>query len=203
MATAFLQVIDEATGEIQTRVDLAISVVEDFRPVWQRYKTPWYRTRQRMFATQGRSTGATWPGYEQTAEREQYRWIKARITGNVGRIHRLKPLRWENGKERLAPSLMNPRHPDAIYTPRERSLTIGTRVPYASNHDKGQGYSPPWRNLRRYRIPKRPLLRFGTAALVSLNEVVSEHAAACAAEMGRVEVGFSTDAVARRLRVSR
>jgi len=191
---AFLEVRDEATGEIETRVSLAILTVQDFRPVWRDFKAPWYATRRRMFATLGRSTGARWPEYSQTPEREQYRWIKARITGNVGRIHRLKPLHWEGGKERLRPSLESDRHIDSVWDERKDTLRMGTRVRYARNHDKGLGYSPDWRNLRRYRIPKRPLLRFGRDARVALNEAVSGHAARVANEVGRVEVGFSTDA---------
>ena len=200
MARAFLTISDQATGKIQGRIDIAINVAEDFRPVWAEFKAPWYATRRRMFHTLGRSTGRAWPSYAQTPERNQYRWIKARITGNVGRIHRLKPLHWEGGKERLRPSLETSRHPDSIWRAREDSLEVGTRVPYARNHDRGIGHSPPWRNLRRYRIPKRPLLRFGRKALVKLADGVRDHAAAIARETGgRVEVGFASASILSRL----
>ncbi len=194
MARAFLTVTDLATNQIVSRVDIAISTVEDFRPVWRDFKGPWHQSRLRMARTQGVSTGARWPSYMQTAERRQYRHIKAKITGV--KAARLKPLHWENGKERLLPSLYNNRHPDNVWREMPRNVTIGTRVPYARNHDKGIGASPNWRNLRRYRIPKRPLLRIGLRALSDLNESVSRHAGRVAGGLGTgVRVGVTSDAV--------
>lgn len=197
MARAFLEVRDMGTNRVTTRVDLAISTVSDFRPVWRAFRRPWYATRKEMAETLGRSTGTPWRTYRQTAEKRQYQYIKAKIVGR--RASTLKPLHWEGAKGRLLPSLYEDRHPDAVWRERPQDLTIGTRVPYATNHNRGVGYSPMWRNLRRYRIPKRPLFGFGRRALHAINNATSEHAGRAASVFGRTEVGFSSSGVRRML----
>ena len=211
-STARLVVIDGVTGKVMTAVDLAIDHVTDFRPVWADFKRPWYNSRREQRITSGRSTGSPWLKYSQTKERDRYQYIKASIVAKASGkslrkmssgdsaklIASLKPLQWTPGNERLLPSLERDRHPDAIWRTKERSLTIGTSVPYAGSHDRGQGYAPEWAG--GYRIPRRPLLRFGRAATIGLAGAVSTHAARTEQEFGRTTVGFSSDQVRGAMR---
>ena len=200
MGRALLTVRDPM-GRIEQAIDLAISTAEDFRPLWRAWKPSWYQSRRRMAQTLGRSTGTPWPTYERTPERNQYKWIKAKITG--ADPDTLKPLHWENSKGRLLPSLYVQRHPFGVWRPKRDGVTMGTRVPYARNHNRGQGYSPRWRNLTRYRIPRRPLLRFGRVEKRELADAVAEFAGTIAAQAtGKTRVG-RTSAAVRRLLVMR
>lgn len=194
MGRALITVRD-STGQIVTAVDLAIEKCSDFTQLWRDFRGPWYATRRQMVRTLGRSTGTPWPSYDQTPERRQYKWIKAKITG--ADPDKLKPLHWENAKGRLLPSLTEYRHPFGLWRPRKTSLFIGTRVPYAKNHNEGVGYSPRWPGLQRYSIPKRPLFGFGRDARSALADAVGQHAARVAAEVGRTRVGYTSDKVAR------
>lgn len=199
MGRALLTVRDPM-GRIEQAIDLAISTAEDFRPLWRAWKSSWYRSRRRMAQTLGRSTGTPWPSYDRTPERHQYKWIKAKITGVDPSA--LKPLHWENSKERLLPSLYEPRHPFGVWRPQRDKVTMGTRVPYAREHNRGQGHSPNWRNLRRYRIPKRPLLKFGRQEIRELADATAEFAGAIASQAtGRTRVGYTSGAVRRLLGV--
>ena len=197
MGRALITVRD-STGQIVTAVDLAIEKCSDFTQLWRDFRGPWYATRRLMVRTLGRSTGTPWPSYDQTPERRQYKWIKAKITG--ADPDKLKPLHWENAKGRLLPSVTEHRHPFGVWRPRKASLRIATRVSYAHYHNEGVGYSPRWPSLQRYRIPKRPLFGFGRDARSALADAVGQHAARVAGEVGRTRVGYTSDAVRRVLR---
>jgi hypothetical protein len=105
----------------------------------------WANSRMIMFATQGASTGPKWPGY--TAMEKKYyvpmktHVLKVRSVGTGG------ILRWTSNpmqtskanREILWPSMCTTNGPGYVWQVNGNQVECGTSVPYAQNHDKGQG----------------------------------------------------------------
>lgn len=163
--------IRDDLGKVRQRIDVAIADVQDFRPMFMRLRGAWEARGREMFQTQGRSTGTPWPQYEDTAEREVYRWYKAGVTGRP--VQTLRPLTWP-GNEVLRPSLTNTRHPLAVFDVRRTSLEAGSAVPYAGAHDRGVGRAPE--RMGGHVIPRRPLLRFSRPFVNAVYEAARQHA---------------------------
>lgn len=181
-------------GNVVDGIEGALIGVRDFRPLWQSLKREWYLSRRRMFHTQGRSNGTPWPQYEDTAERVRYQWIKLEMNDN----HRRPPLRWTPGRERLYPSIVTSRHPESVWDPARRSLTVGTSVPYAWRHDQGAGRAPRWAG--GYAIPRRPLLALGQRFVAVSRSRFQSLAAAIAEQVeSGTRAGLSSADVRRRL----
>lgn len=194
--------ITNTLGEVVEQLESAITRCTDFAPLWADLRGPWEHSRRVMYETLGASTGAPWPTYDETGERDWYVWWKAAVLERtIQRPSDLNDLilRW-SPTERLYPSLTNTRHPWAIWRPRPLDLTMGTRVWYASRHDEGQGRAPA--KLGGEPVPKRPLLRFGLAFVRDTGKALGDHAARVTRELGdgaRVRSGFTTAQVLARL----
>lgn len=148
--------IEGSTERIETQIAVAGGMLDDLTPLWGAVSQIWARTRAQVFATRGASLGSAWPTYRQTGER-QYAAIKSSIFGR--RVGDGDILRWQPGRERLYPSLTDRSHPEYIERTQRDSLTLGTAVPYASDHNRGQGRAPE--RLGGHAIPRRPFMRFG------------------------------------------
>lgn len=204
--SGFSITITNNLGEVVERIEGAITLCNDFTPLWERLRLPWERSRKRMYETHGQSTGTPWPGYEQTAEAEHYVWFKAamteqRITSPAG-LNKLL-LRWTKN-ERLYPSLTNTRSRFAIWKPEKMALAMGSRAPGARNNDEGIGRAP--RSMGGHDIPRRPLLTFGRDFTREVGEAVSDYAGEISIALGprsKVRSGFSTDQVLARIRQAR
>lgn len=203
--TAFLSVEDGITGEVHERLEIAIGMLDDYRPLWRRVRPAWHRSRRVMYMSGGSSTGAPWPTYEQTGERHVYRWVKGEILGR--RMTRADLLRWDWPRERLRPSLVHERHRETVWREGKRALELGTSVPYARDHDAGRGRAPRWAG--GHAIPRRPILRLGRQFIRDIAEEMGIMAAEVAAVIGprggrRVRagqrVGLSSGMVGARLR---
>ena len=177
---------DSMTDEITRRINGAIEGLDDFRPLWRKMRPRWYQTRLSMFRSDGREYG--WPSYDQTPERERYVFAKSNITGIP--VDRLRVLRWTPGRERLFPSLTNPRDPYTVYDVTRRSVAMGTAVPYAANHDAGRGRAPVWAG--GHAIPRRRLVELGASYLRELRVGVGTLAAEVARELGTTRAGLTS-----------
>ena len=99
-----------------------------------------------QFLSRGARGGDDWPDY---GNEPRYRPIKAKFGGGLHNI-----LRWTPGRERLYPSLTDPRHPEHIYVEGKHSVRMGSSVPYALAHQLGQGRS----RFDDIPLPKRPMI---------------------------------------------
>ena len=97
--------------------------------------------------SRGARGGGGWPGYD---NEPRYKAIKAEIGGG---LHMM--LRWQPGRERLYPALVDPSHPEHIYEESTHHVRMGTRVPYAIRHQLGIGVT----KHDGIPTPKRPLIQ--------------------------------------------
>lgn len=136
------------TDDAVESLELAIRNAGDWSKFWGKKNSPlskmWAKSRQEMFATQGRSTGTPWPAYT-PAEKMYWLPIKRWALGTK-RIEPRHILRWDKSPstkagvhERLYPSLAMVNHPEYIWSVTGNSVEMGTAVPYASNHNDGTG----------------------------------------------------------------
>lgn len=151
-------------------------------------------TRKGLFASQGSSEGASWPGYIEAERR--YVVVKSRILGF--RVGNRDQLRWQPGvKEKLYPSLTQDRHTLGIgwrkkIDRKATSFQYGSKAPGAENHEFGQGFAPKWAwpKSGRYRIPRRQFLTIGPRTTRKLEQSAIQWAAQFTAS-----IGVKTDAV--------
>ena len=124
------------------------------------------RTKE-AFNNEGR--GVNWPDY--WAQEPQYGAMKRSIfqrEGQGGLFPNL--LRWMPGQEVLFPSLMNPRHPDAVRLIEDDRIVYGTSVPYAARHQHGRGT-----NEQGEPIPARPFLVLLAEDIAEIRRRIAEH----------------------------
>jgi len=181
--------VRDGSGQIVEAIELGLEGIEDMTGLFESLIDPWTESRRHMFESSGASTGTRWADY--TDEERQYAAIKSSIHGR--RLNRRDLLRWKIGNERLKPSMDSKNHPEFIGEARKRSLTLGTRVPYADNHDRGQGRAPD--HLGGGQIERRRLLAFGRPFETDVAVAASEYA-------GSIEAGIelkTQDVLARPL----
>ena len=109
--------------------------VSDFRPIWPRVADEIYAINQEQFDSEGgKGASGRWaalsPAYK--------KWKEIHYPGQP--ILRLANTLFE--------SLTDPEAADAVYQPRKDELVIGSRVPYATAHQRGS------------RGPARPIFSF-------------------------------------------
>jgi phage gpG-like protein len=125
----------DIAGEVQMDRGIArfADGVSDYRPIWGVIESDFYALEQRQFATAGAAGGASWPALSP----EYSAWKEMRFPG--------KPILERTGD--LMSSLTDPNHPQTVRIEERKTLTLGTRVPYAIYH---QSTAP------RTRLPRRP-----------------------------------------------
>lgn len=196
--STFRIILTDPSGAVVEAMEAALSTVSDFTPLWSRLRKPWEKSRTLMFATQGQSTGTPWPGYGDTPERNIYVWWKAGVLGvDVADPADLNPFLLRFVKmPRLYPSLVNTRSSRAVWIEQPRSLTMGTNVSYAANHEYGTGTAP--RKFGGYDIPRRRLLSFGVGFSRDVGRQLTRFAGDVSRAMGTPSgqrVGLSSNRV--------
>jgi phage gpG-like protein len=125
----------DIAGEIQ--MDRAIARfadgVSDYRPIWPVIEDDFYAQEKDQFASEGAEGGEKWPELAP----EYAEWKATAFPG--------KPILQRSGD--LYGSLTSPNNPNAVRIEERKTLTLGSRVPYAIYHQ-----SP----LPRKRLPRRP-----------------------------------------------
>jgi len=192
-----LRVKDNTADGIEG-LELAIRNAGDWSKFWGNRNSPmsqiWAASRKEMFKTQGRSTGTPWPAYT-GLEKKYWLPIKRWALG-VKRIEPRHLLRWTKSPgsaasagERLYPSLAVTSHPEYIWKVAGNTVTMGSDVPYASNHNDGSGAyvrktSRNKRGSATVPTPKRPLVTFGEPFTEDLRKALGLQAAAMGGKVG-------------------
>jgi len=159
MATPLKMSIRLSGEDPQALTELLVEGVSDYRDLWPRTARLYRVSQARRFRTQGRSAGTPWPRPSETGERDVYRFVKAAILGMTPEQIEERALLWAPGRERLRPSFVSATHPEHVDTRRATSQELGSRVPYARDHDRGRGRAP--RHLGGHPIPRRDLTSLG------------------------------------------
>lgn len=188
------------------QLEAAIRNVGEWKDFWG---TPtgtmsqkWAESRRIMFATQGSSTGPKWPGY---TPKEQRYWLPIkRWSLGVKRINPGGILRWnaqpmssaKGPHERLWPSMCVAGNTNGgyVWDVQGNKVECGTAIPYAQNHDKGQGAYTRKTSRKKSGVvsvptPKRPLVRFGDQFI----EDVREHMKKLPMNMAGAKVGITSN----------
>ena len=204
MGVVFLRLTDRS-GDGVEMLELAIRNAGDWSTFWGNRNSPlsqtWAKSRQQMFATQGASTGTPWPRYTYL---EQKYWLPIkRWALGTKRIEPRHILRWSKSPtkavgahERLYPSLAMVNHPEYVWEVKGNSVIMGTDVPYASNHNNGDGaYTRRTRRNQKGQItiptPKRPLVTFGEPFLDDLRYALGVQASAMGGKVGVLDSEYA------------
>ena len=200
----FLKLTNHAQNGVD-QLELAIRNAGDWSAFWGDRNSPlskvWAASRVQMFATQGASTGATWPGYTYL-EKKYWLPIK-RWALHTGRIESRHILRWSRSPsttagsgERLYPSFAMVNHAEYVWEVSGNSVRMGSAVPYAANHNSGTGsYERRTSRNQKGRIsvptPKRPLVNFGEPFIADLRYALGVQASAMGGKVGIVDAEFA------------
>jgi phage gpG-like protein len=125
----------DIAGEVQMDRGIArfADGVSDYRPIWAVIEDDFYALEKRQFQTEGAEGGDPW----QELSPAYGAWKEEQFPG--------KPILERTGE--LMASLTEPNHPQGVRIEERKTLTLGTRVPYAIYH---QSIQP------RRRLPRRP-----------------------------------------------
>lgn len=113
--------------------------VKDLRGVWPDIRDDFLKNQAKQFATQGRHG---------SVHRVFFGLFKSQGWAPLSPAYAAyKALKWGNkgilvASGRLEDSLTQATHPDFIYKPKKKSVTLGTKVPYASLHQTGTRQMP-------------------------------------------------------------
>lgn len=147
---------------VRTALQGLLDNVEDWRALGPDVHKFFIQKQIALFATEGTSEGIKWPDY--SGQEQAYAGYKR---GIVGDAYAERLLRWTPGREILYPSLVSSRHKDHIWSVQAQQFTFGTRVPYAINHQKGQGRGPTGEP-----IAQRKIAVLSTASVTELKQMI-------------------------------
>jgi hypothetical protein len=139
-----------------------IDNVEDWRALGPEVHDFLIQKEIALFASEGGSEDAKWPNYS-----GQERKYAAYKIGIIGETYGKRLLRWTPGHEILHPSLTESRHPDHVWDVQKSQFTFGTRVPYAINHQRGQGRGPTDEP-----IAQRKVVVLSTKSVTELKQII-------------------------------
>lgn len=139
--------------------------LKNFRAVGPQVHRVFRRQAMGTFHTRGRNIGYHWPGY--TGSERVYGEIKKAM---LGRDQGSRLLRWENGRERLYPSVVSAHHPEHVWRVEGDTFVFGTRVPYAGKHQRGEGRGPAWAGFPK--IKKRPFLAVNRESAAQIRRIM-------------------------------
>lgn len=195
------------------QLEAAIRNVGEWKDFWGKpdgeMSKAWAESRRVMFATQGSSTGPKWPGY---TRQEQRYWLPIkRWSLGVKRIDPGGILRW-NAKpqstsagthEVLWPSMCVPNAKGYVWSVQGNHVECGTSIPYATNHDNGNGSYTRKTSRKKSGVvtvptPKRPLVRFGDTFI----EAVRDHMKRLPMNMAGAKVGITGAELSARFLMS-
>jgi phage gpG-like protein len=156
----------DIAGEVQ--MDRGISRfadgLADYAPLWPIIEGDFYSLEERQFATTGAEGGDAWQDLSAAYEA----WKTVHYPG--------KPILERSGA--LVRSLTDPNDPQTVRIEERKTLTLGTRVPYAIYH---QSIAP------RKRLPRRPEIMLTEA----FKRTVMHHVQVYLVEMAS-KLGFRT-----------
>jgi phage gpG-like protein len=115
----------EVAGEVQMDRGIArfADGVADYRPVWPVIEDEFYGIEKAQFQTQGAEGGDAW----KTLTPEYAAWKEAHFPG--------KPILQRTGD--LVRSLTTASDPNAVHIEGRKTLTLGSKIPYAIYHQTG------------------------------------------------------------------
>lgn len=199
MGSVLIRMSDN-TGAGVLMLELAARNAADWSVFWgdknSALSQAWALSRREMFLTQGSSTGARWPNYS-PLESKYWAPVKRAVLG-VKTLDNGSILRWSRtpansaaaSGERLYPSMGYTSHPEYVYNVRGNGVEMGTRVPYARNHDKGVGAYI--RKFKRKSVviptPRRPLTRFGDKFISDVRFALGQVVGAMDGQVGITDV---------------
>lgn len=197
MASAFLA-ISTNSGELLEALELAISTVGDFSPLWVSLPRPMVERGIRMYESHG---FGQWQGYE---HEPTYEAVKSAMFDRDLSYDDL--CRWDaegdgahstsTADEVLHPSLTNALDPYFFLEHTALSAEIGTMVPWASDVELG-GVGPEWGGSEPY--PGRSLTDIDDVFLEDLRALLSAYAAQVAGAIDGTTVGLTKGDVLDRI----
>lgn len=125
----------DIAGEVQMDRGIArfADGIADYRPIWGVIEDDFYALQKDQFKSEGAEGGAQW----QELSPEYAKWKEKHYPG--------KPILQRSGD--LEASLTNPNDPNTVRIEQRKTLTLGSKIPYAIYH---QSPGP------RKRLPRRP-----------------------------------------------
>ncbi len=146
----------EIAGQVQ--MDRAIARfadgVTDYRPIWPVIEDDFYAQEKAQFQTEGIEGGEKW-----TELSAAYAgWKEVHFPG--------KPILQRTGD--LERSLTNGNDPNAVKIEERKTLTLGSRVPYAIYHQRGTKRMPARREIQLTEAFKRSVMHHIQTYLVQM-----------------------------------
>jgi phage gpG-like protein len=172
----------EIAGEVQVDRGIArfADGVADYRPIWPVIEDDFYAQEKDQFATEGAEGGEKWVPLSP----EYGAYKEAHFPG--------KPILQRTGD--LMRSLTTPNDPNAVRVEERKTLTLGSRIPYAIYH---QSIDP------RTVLPRRPEIEltepFKRSAMHHMQTYLVQMASQCGFRKGTgpLEAGWRETAGAR------
>ena len=149
--------------------------------LWDRFAVSWRSNRKRMFETAGAHAGTPWLSYDQTAERDWYKYYKAIVYNNDRPLTLFDVLRWR-GSDILMRSFTEKTSPFYFEERSPLMLALGSSLRYADNHNRGVGVAPS--RLGGHPIPWRPLTALGGPLGVAWREDLIDYATDWGVQLG-------------------
>lgn len=146
----------EIAGQIQMDRGIArfADGVTDYRPIWPIIEDDFYAQEKAQFQTEGKEGGGQWkelsPAYAG--------WKEAHFPG--------KQILQRTGD--LYSSLTSPNDPNAVRREERKTLTLGSRVPYAMYHQTGTGRMPARPEIQLPEAFKRTVMHHMQVYLVQM-----------------------------------
>lgn len=213
--SSFSITMRDETGAAVGALEACIRNANDWKVFWSDRRGPistaWAKSRQEMFMTGGKSTGAAWTPY--TYLEKKYWTPRKRWSLGVGRLNMGSLLRWTSKphvsavapNERLYPSMTVTNHPNYVYKAEGTKVELGTSLSYARNHNEGVGELTLYTSKKKSKTvtiptPKRPLVRFGVPFS---NSVQNELNRTAMMQQSGSKVGITSSGLAGRINFAR
>lgn len=129
----------EESGDISEMPDHIREVLTDFERIHTEITREHMRQHvEAMYSMDGQRAGVHWMSYEESGE-SAYKKFKSNV---VDGPNATELLRWEEGHERLYPSLTEPGHPQHHEVIRGSYYEYGSQLPYAARLAQVGGLNP-------------------------------------------------------------
>ena len=157
----------EIAGQVQMDRGIArfSAGVADYRPIWPVIEDEFYAQEKDQFATEGREGGAHW----QELSPVYAGWKAMHYPG--------RPILERTGS--LVDSLTNPNSPHGVRIEERKTLTLGSRLPYAIYHQTGTS-----------RMPARPEIQFPEALKRTMMHHIQTYLVQIASQSGLRQGGI-------------
>jgi phage gpG-like protein len=146
----------EIAGEVQMDRGIArfADGLSDYRPIWPVIEDDFYAQVKDQFKTEGEEGGEKWAPLSP----EYAGYKEAHFPG--------KPILERTGE--LTASLTNPNDPNTVRIEERKSLTLGSRVPYAIYHQTGTKKMPARPEIKLTEAFKRTAMHHVQTYLVQM-----------------------------------